>query len=442
MSRTFTEGSIAKKLLLFSLPILLSNFLQASILLINALWVGNLLGSAAFAAITVGTMVMVVILAFVFGINNATLTIFAQLKGAGNKTEIRNYLSTFTIILVVLSLLIGAIGYILSKPVLILLNTPDAILESATAYLKINFVGTLFLVGYNFIGTILRAFGDSKTPLYFVLMAAVLTAVLDPLFIAVFKLGVAGSAYATVLAQGSAFIYSLFFLARRHGHQGFQLTPPKWVEVKTIMQLGIPSGMQMIVIYAGLTVILSVVNTFGDAVVSGFGVAQRLDNLVLLPAVALGTAVNAMAAQNIGVQNWTRVTQISRVGVLYNVSIMSFLSAILFIFAEPLIKLFITDRDSMNFGVSYLKTIAFFYPFIGLNFIFNGIVRSSGAMFQVLVLNIISLWMLRVPLVYWMTALFGESGIALGIGISFLTSCLFSMAYYYYGGWRNKRLFD
>src|SRR5690625_3674423 len=143
MSRTFTEGSIAKKLLLFSLPILLSNFLQASILLINALWVGNLLGSAAFAAITVGTMVMVVILAFVFGINNATLTIFAQLKGAGNKTEIRNYLSTFTIILVVLSLLIGAIGYILSKPVLILLNTPDAILESATAYLKINFVGTL-----------------------------------------------------------------------------------------------------------------------------------------------------------------------------------------------------------------------------------------------------------------------------------------------------------
>ena len=442
MARTFTEGSIANKLFLFSLPILLSNFLQASILLINALWVGNLLGSTAFATITVGTMVMVVILAFVFGINNATLTIFAQLKGADNKTEIKNYLSTFSIILIVLSVLIGVLGYFLSESLLVLLNTPDAILVPATEYLKINFVGTLFLVGYNFIGTILRAFGDSKTPLYFVLLAAILTAVLDPLFIAVFKLGVAGSAYATILAQGAAFIYSLFFLARRHGHQKFKLKTPNWVEIKTIMQLGIPSGMQMIVIYAGLTVILSVVNTFGDAVVSGFGVAQRLDNLVLLPAVALGTAVNAMAAQNIGVQNWARVAQISRVGVIYNLSIMSFLSLLLFLFAEPLVKLFITDSDSLNFGVSYLKTIAIFYPFIGLNFIFNGVVRSSGAMFQVLVLNIISLWILRVPLVYWMTSLFGESGIALGIGISFFTSCLFSMAYYYYGGWRNKRLFD
>lgn len=442
MSKTFTEGSIANKLFLFSLPILLSNFLQASILLINALWVGNLLGSTAFATITVGTMVMVVILAFVFGINNATLTIFAQLEGADNKTEIRNYLSTFTIILILLSALIGVLGYFLSESLLILLNTPDAILAPATEYLKINFVGTLFLVGYNFIGTILRAFGDSKTPLYFVLLAAVLTAVLDPLFIAVFNLGVAGSAYATVLSQGAAFIYSLFFLARRHRHQRFKLKMPKWLEIKTIMQLGIPSGMQMIVIYAGLTVILSVVNTFGDAVVSGFGVAQRLDNLILLPAVALGTAVNAMAAQNIGVQNWARVTQISRVGVLYNLSIMCFLSVVLFVFAEPLVKLFITDSASLNFGVSYLKTIAIFYPFIGLNFIFNGVVRSSGAMFQVLVLNIISLWILRVPLVYWMSSLFGESGIALGIGISFFTSCLFSMAYYYYGGWRDKRLFD
>src|SRR5690625_6231270 len=119
--------------------------------------------------------------------------------------------------------------------------------------------------------------------------------------------------------------------------------------------------MKLIVIYAGLPLILSVVNTFGDAVVSGFGVAQRLDNLVLLPAVALGTAVNAMAAQNIGVQNWTRVTQISRVGVLYNVSIMSFLSAILFIFSELFVKLFIIYRVSMNFGVSYLKTIAIYY---------------------------------------------------------------------------------
>lgn len=442
MTKNFTEGSIPKKLFLFSLPILLTNFLQTSILLINALWVGNLLGSTAFAAITVGTTVMVVILAFVLGINNATLTIFAQLRGANDQTAINDYLSTFSIILVSLSLLVGSIGYFFSGWFLTVLNTPEAIIEPAKAYLKINFIGTTFLVGYNFIGTVLRAFGDSKTPLYFVFLAAVLTAVLDPVFIAVFNLGVAGSAYATVLAQATAFIYSLFFLAQRYGRTTFKIQKPKWVEIKTIMELGIPSGIQMIVIYAGLTVILSLVNTFGDTVVSGFGVAQRLDNIVLLPAVALGTAVNAMAAQNIGIQKWARVGQIAKVGIIYNLLIMSFLATVLFTFSEPLVRLFITDPDSLNFGVSYLKTIAVFYPFIGLNFIFNGVVRSSGAMFQVLVLNIISLWLLRVPLVYWMTSLYGESGIALGIGMSFFTSCLFSMAYYHYGGWRSKKLFS
>ena len=140
-------------------------------------------------------------------------------------------------------------------------------------------------------------------------------------------------------------------------------------------------------------------------------------------------------------QKWQRVSQIAKVGVLFNVSVMSLLAVVLFLFAEPLVRLFISDAASVKFGVSYIKTIAIFYPFIGLNFIFNGVVRSSGAMLQVLILNIISLWILRVPLAYWMTSLFGESGIALGIGISFFISCLFSIAYYHYGGWKHKKLF-
>src|SRR5690554_1549401 len=120
---------------------------------------------------------------------------------------------------------------------------------------------------------------------------------------------------------------------------------------------------------------------------------------------------------------------------------MAFFVVLLFIWAEPLVTLFISDEDSVAFGVSYLRTIALFYPFIGLNFILNGVVRGAGAMFQILALNIISLWLLRVPLAYWMISLYGESGIALGIGISFLISSLFSIAYYRWGGWRSKQLF-
>lgn len=301
---------------------------------INSLWVGNLLGSEAFAAVTVATTIMVVVLAFVLGINNATLTIFAQLRGTDDRQKIHSYLSAFVFLLTVLSLILSIAGFVFTRPLLVLMNAPDSILEEAEIYLRINFAGTILLMGYNFISTALRAFGDSKTPLYFVFLATVLLTVLDPIFIAGFDMGVAGAAYATVLAQSIAFIYSLFYLSKRYKNHSFRLRYPLWVEIKTILELGIPSGLQMVVIYAGITVILALVNTLGESAVAGFGAAQRLDNIVLLPAVALGTAVTAMAAQNIGAQQWDRVTRITKIGLIYNIAIMLIVSAALFIWAE------------------------------------------------------------------------------------------------------------
>ena len=441
MNKDFTQGSVPRTLFLFALPILLTSLLQASMQLINGLWVGNLLGSDAFAAVTVATTIMMVVLAFVLGVNNATLTIFAQLRSKGDQSEIDAYLSAFVIILGSLSLLIGLVGFVFAEPLLRLLRTPDAILASAKIYLQINFAATFLVIGYNFIGTVLRAFGDSKTPLYFVIVAICLTAVLGPWFMAGLNLGIAGAAYAIVLAQALTFIYSVLFLARRYRGHSLTLRVPKPAEIKIILELGIPSGAQMNVIYAGMSVILALVNSLGAHAVAGFGAAQRLDNIILLPALALGTAVNAMAAQNIGVERWQRVGLIAKVGVLYNIAIMLSIATLLFLWAEPLVRLFVQDQDSLAFGTTYLRTIAFFYPFIGLNFILNGIVRGAGAMFQILILNIISLWILRVPLTYWATSIYGESGVALGIGISFSISCLFSIAYYYWGGWRTKKLF-
>ena len=436
----FTHGAIPPKLVRFSLPILLANLLQASMQLVNGLWVGNLLGSEAFAAVTVATTLLAMVLAFVLGINNATLTIFAQLRGAGDDRGMDRFLGGFTLVLLVLSLLVGGAGFVLAGPLLVLLDTPPAILAEARSYLQVGFAGTLFLVGYNFVGTLLRAFGDSRTPLYFVLLATALAAVLAPALIAGLGMGVTGASYAVVLGQAAAFLYSLWYLARRSSPYRLRPRRAGVAELRTILELGVPSGVQMVVIYAGMTVILSLVNSFGPDVVAGFGAAQRLDSIILLPAVALGTAVNAMAAQNIGAGQWARVGRISRTGVWHNLAVMATIAAVLLAWAEPLVRLFIRDEGSVAFGVSYLRTIAVFYPFIGLNFIFNGVVRGSGAMVQVLVLNIISLWILRVPLAYWLASHLGERGIALGIGISFVVSSAVSAAYYRWGGWRERRL--
>lgn len=442
VTNDFTRGSIPRTLYRFSLPILLANLLQASMQLINGLWVGNLLGSEAFAAVTVATTVLMVVLALILGLNNATLTIFAQLRGRNDERGIDIYLGAFLILLAGLSAVIGFVGYVLAERLLVLLDTPASILEQAMIYLRINFIGTFFLAGYNFVGTLLRAFGDSRTPMYFVLLATILAAVLGPVFIAVAGMDVAGAAWAMVLAQGMAFLYSIVYLARRPERYPYRPRKPSLDSFRTILELGIPSGIQMVVIYAGSAVILSLVNAYGDSVVAGFGAAQRLDSIILLPAVALGMGANTMAAQNIGVGKWTRVARITRVGVMFNVCIMLAIAIVLMLAAGPLVRLFVGgDAASVAFGVSYVRTIALFYPFIGLNFIYNGVVRGSGAMFQVLVLNIISLWVLRVPLAYSLTTVLDERGIALGIGLSFLVSSLFSWGYYRWGGWRSKRLF-
>jgi putative MATE family efflux protein len=438
----FTRGPIMKQLITFAGPIMLTNLLQVSYQFIDSLWVGNLLGANALGAVTISSTIVLTILAFIIGINNTTLTILSQQRGSGDKQGLKAYLNAFVIVLGLLSIFVGIIGLLFSRQMLGLLNTPADMVEQAQTYLQVNFLGILFLMGYNFIGTVLRALGDSKTPLKFVFAAVLLNVVLDPLFIAVFDWGIQGAAYATVLSQGVAFLLGLGYTLR-HRLAPFTIPfLPTNKQVWLILKLGIPSGLQMMVIYAGVTAIMSVVNSFGGAVTAGFGASQRIDSLITLPAMALGTAVNSMAGQNIGIGRWDRVKEIAKYGALYNLAIMFVIAVLVFLLAEPLTGLFIEENQAYAFGTDYLKIIAFFYPFIGLNFILNGIVRSSGAMYQVLILNIISFWLLRYPLTYVCSALIGQNGIALGMGISFILSSIFSFSYYKWGKWNKKQLFS
>lgn len=437
----FTKGNILKQLLIFSGPIMLTNLLQVSYQFVDSLWVGNLMGANALGAVAISSTVIFTILSFIIGLNNATLTILSQQKGKENEAGLRRYLNAFIVILTVLSICVGLIGYAFSESVLNLLGTPVGMMAEAKTYLQINSIGILFLIGYNFIGTVLRAIGDSRTPLRIVLLAVILNAILDPVLISIFDLGINGAAFATVLSQGIALVYGLnFVLSRKLVPFSIPHLPTK-EEVILILNLGIPSGLQMAVISAGVAAIMSVVTSFGEEVVAGFSAAQRLDSVLMLPAMALGTAVNSMAGQNIGVNKWERVHKIARYGLVYNFLFMLTIALLIYVFAESGVKLFIEDQKSVEFGTTYLQTIGFFYPFLGINFILNGIVRASGAMYQILILNIISFWVLRYPLTYLCSKLMGEEGIAFGMGISFVISSIFAFLYYRYGKWSKIKLF-
>lgn len=428
-------------MLAFSAPVMLSQLLQVSYQFVDSLWVGNLIGANALGAVTVSGTVIFTVLSFILGINNAALTILSQQTGRDDKDGLKRYLNAFVVTLGALSLLLGAVGFAASKPILQWLGTPSAILPQATVYLQIHFLGVIFVVGYNFIATVLRALGDSRTPLKFVFAAVVLNAVLDPLLIAGFGLGIAGAAYATLLSQGVSFLYGLVLILRRKQVPFTVPRPPKISEAVLILKLGIPSGLQMMAISAGVMAIMSVVNGFGEAVVAGFGAAQRLDGLIMIPAQALGLAANSMAGQNIGAKQWHRVRQIAGYGLLLNLGMMVLVALLVVLLAEWGIRLFISENEAISFGGTYLRTIALLYPFLGINFVLNGIVRASGAMFQVLVLNLISFWVLRYPLTAFFAARLGEQGIGYGIGVSFVISSLFSFGYYRWGKWRERTLF-
>lgn len=442
MQHDFTQGNITKQLVVFSVPIMLTNLLQVSYQFIDSLWIGNLLGADALGAVTVASTVVVTVLAFIIGINHATLTILSQQKGKKDKQGLKNYLNAFVVLLSTMSIAAGVAGYFVAEKILLFMNTPQDLLQDATAYLQINFFGILFIMGYNFISTVLRSLGDSKTPLKFVFIAVILNAVLDPLFIAGFQWGIHGAAYATIIAQGAAFLLALIYTLY-HKLAPFTLPKiPKKEEIWLILKLGIPAGLQMLVIHAGIAAVLSVVNSFDAAVVAGFGASQRIDSLITIPAMALGTAVNSMAGQNIGANKWDRVRDIAKYGLMFNLTIMFVIASIVFLLAEFLTMLFIQEKDALLFGTSFLKITAFFYPFLGINFILNGIVRASGAMYQVLVLNTLSFWLLRYPLTNICSGMIGENGIAVGIGISFVISSFFAFAYFKWGGWKKKRLFS
>lgn len=437
----FTQGNILKHFFFFSWPILLANLLQTSYQLIDSLWVGNLLGTSALGAVGVSGTILFTVLAFIIGLNNAALTILSQQKGRDDAEGLKRYLNAFVVLMTAISLVLGFIGFFFAEHLLNLLGTPDSMLHDAKVYLQINFLGILFLFGYNFISTIMRAMGDSNTPLRFVTIAVLMNTVLDPLFISGFNWGIHGAGIATVVSQGTAFLYGFIYLNRNRLAPFTQPTLPSWQEVKLILNLGIPSGLQTSVISAGSAAIMSVVTSFGGAVVAGYTAAQRIDSLIMLPAQSLSVAVTSMAGQNIGIKNWKRVDKIAKYGVTINFAIMLSIGILVLIFGEYGVKLFIQDGAAVDYGRRYIAVIALCYPFLGINFILNGIVRAAGAMYQVLVLNIISFWILRFPLTSLFSSFSGEIGIAYGMGLSYMISSVIAFSYFRFGKYREKNLF-
>ncbi|MBB3226708.1 putative MATE family efflux protein [Luteibacter sp. Sphag1AF] len=445
-----TRGPIPLTLLMFALPILGSNVLQSLNASINLVWVGHYLGESAFAATSNANLILFFLLGVVFGISMATTILVGQTTGAGNIAEARRVVGTCTSFFALLSILVALLGFIVTPSLLRAMGTPDDAQPYAIAYLRIIFVALPPMYFYNFLMMTLRGAGDSRTPFMFMLLSVVLDVALNPVFIfgigPIPRMGIAGSAVATLIAQTvslGGLIFHLYhrkhFLCIRRGELG--LLRPDPAILKSLIVKGLPMGLQMVVISSSAIVMIALVNRHGSQTTAAYGAAAQLWTYIQMPVLAVGSAVSSMVAQNVGARLWDRVTTIGRVGVMYNFVLTGALVALIYLFNRAALGLFLPDDgDAISIAQHLNAIVVWSFLFFGVTFVLFGVVRATGAVMAPLVILVISMWLVRYPFAALLEPRYGADAIWWSFPVGSLVSVTLAIGYYRFGNWRKARM--
>ncbi len=451
-SRSLTEGSIGHRLLVFALPILVGNVLQSLDGSVNSVWIGRYLGEAALTASSNANTVLFLLLGAMFGASMAATILIGQYLGARRLYDAKRVVGTSTTFSMVIAIAMGALGFVICKPMLAAMDTPPEALPLAVAYMRVIFLSLPFLVLYIFTQSVLRGAGDSKTPLYFLMLNVALDIGLNPLLIfglgPVPRLGIAGSALATLLAQGISLVALIAHLYRRkdplclHGDE-LKLLRVDWSIVSTLITKGVPMALQMIVVSLSSVLMITLVNRFGIDTTAAYGAAFQAWNYVQMPSFAISMAVSSMVAQNIGARKWDRVHSTARIGVIYQLVLTTSLVLLIELASSYVLGLFLPPSSSALPTAIHLYRIgAWSFVFFGIALVLFGVVRANGAVVVPLLILMFALLGIRFPLALSLIPRWGADAIWWSFPISSLIALGLAMIYYKFGGWREVRLID
>ncbi|GAW93723.1 MATE family efflux transporter [Calderihabitans maritimus] len=441
----FTEGSIGRQLIWFSVPMLLGNLLQALYNTVDSIWVGRFVGAEALGAVSVSFPVIFTLVSLITGIGVAATVLVSQYKGARQPDMVQKVVSNVLLILVTAGLAVSVLGILFHGYLLRIINTPVEIFVMTSSYLKVFLAGLVFMFLYNAISAVLRGLGDSRTPLIFLLYATLINIVLDPLFIfglGIFpRLGVAGAALATDIAQATAALMSLRYL-KNLGLLSFSFECFKlqWDLIKKILKIGLPAGVQHTIVSLGILALNAIINSFGEIIVAAYGAASRLDQFAFMPSMSISLAISAMVGQNLGAGKHERVREIVRWGILLSGGI-TFLVALVAVFSpRTLLALFTKEEEVLQAGALYLKVIGPSYVAFAVTFALQGVIRGAGDTLPSLIFSLIALWGIRVPGAALLSRLpaLGVRGVWLAMAVSPVVGLLLHWGYYATGRWKTK----
>lgn len=450
MPRTLTEGSIPVGLFKFSLPILLANVLQSLNGSVNSIWVGRYLGEAALTATSNANTVMFLLIGAAFGVALAATILIGQCIGANNIRETKRVVGTSATFFAAISVGMAIAGLLLCRPLLIAMSTPADSLPLAVAYMRVIFLALPFLYMYAFVMAVLRGVGDSKTPFYFMLLSVGIDIALNPVFIfglgPIPRLGIAGSALATFVAQAVSLTALIRHLYRRkhvlclHKDE-LALLKVDWSVVGTLVKKGIPMSAQMLVISLSAVLMITLVNRFGVDTTAAFGAAMQIWNYIQMPAFAVGMGVSAMTAQNVGAGKWDRVTRIAGVGVLYSVLLTGSIVILIELLDLHIFGLFLPAGSAALGIASHMnRIVTSSFIFFGISVALFGVVRATGAVMAPLIVLTISMLVVRFPLAEIFLDRYHVDAVWWSFPVSSVLSSILALLYYKYGSWRSAHM--
>jgi len=438
--KNLTEGNSGSLIFKFAVPMLIGNVFQQMYNVVDSIVVGRYLGKQALAAVGASFPLIFMLISMVVGVAMGTTIIVSQYFGAKDMKMVKRSIDTMYIFLFFASILVTILGITFSGAIFRLIKLPEEVIPLAVTYFNVYLLGSVFFFGFNGISSVLRGLGDSKTPLYFLVIATVMNAVLVWLFVAVFKWGIAGSAWATVIAQAGAFITGVLYLNRTHEVVKFNslnLVFDKAIFRKSLM-IGLPTGLQQTFVSMGMLAITRIVNGFGTDVIAAYSVAGRIDSLAGMPAMNFGAALSTFVGQNLGANKPDRVKQGLKATFLMSGALAVFTSLTIIIFRHQLMMLFTTDAAVVAIGAEYLVIVSSFYVFFSSMFVIGGVMRGAGDTLIPMFITLFALWVIRIPAAAIMSKYFGVDGIWWSIPVAWFIGMVLSYLYYLKGNWKNK----
>ena len=436
-----TEGKVWKVIVRFAVPLLVGNLLQQFYNITDSIIVGQFLGKEALAAVSASFFIYYFIISLVIGVGSGTTVVISQLFGAKQYQKVQLAFSSFFIFMLVGGIILSIAGIIFAEPVFRLTNTPEEVIPQAVAYFRIYIGGTFLFVTFNSIISILRGVGESVRPMLFILITTVLNIAFDLLFILVFKWGIEGAARATVVSQGIGMCIALAYVNNTHPLLSIkkQDMPFDWKLFKESLKIGLPTSVQQCAIALGLIALLGIVNSFGTNTLTAYGAAGKIDTIITQAVLTLSGALAAFCGQNIGAGRLDRVKKGVQFTMYTNIALGLLTFAAVYLFGNEMMRIFTKDIDVVAIGKEYLLIIGGFFIVHGALNVYNGALRGAGDTLFPMITSLVCLWLIRIPLAYYLSSWLGRNGIWWAIGISITIGLIVTFVYYKIGFWKRRR---